>query len=408
MPRLRIGRSLWQAAADQAHTVRFPTLRSALSVDVVIVGGGMTGAAIAWRFAKAGVAVALIEGREIGRGSTSASSALLMQEPDADLTALTQRYGATRARRIWAIGGEATADLVRTLRRLDVDCDLTPSDSIYYAQAPAHASRLHAEYRRRRAAGIRGQWLDRKALARITALDAAGAIRTRGNAQVDPYRACVGFARAAADRGAQLFEHSTVTAIDSTRDQVIVKTRHGAVRADRVVIATGYATPYFKRLQARFRMLNTYVVATRRLTAAERRRVGLGEFMLWDTQRPYHYARWTADHRLLLGGGDRAFVEGEARRRALRNKAAAIFGYFVDLFPALADIEVEYAWDGLFAMPPDGLPFIGPHRRHPRHLFALGYGGNGMTLGFAAGRLLLDYYRGQRSPDLALFAFTRN
>src|SRR6186997_1447854 len=99
MPRLRIGRSLWQAAADQAHTVRFPTLRSALSVDVVIVGGGMTGAAIAWRFATAGVAVALIEGREIGRGSTSASSALLMQEPDADLTALTQRYGPTRARR---------------------------------------------------------------------------------------------------------------------------------------------------------------------------------------------------------------------------------------------------------------------------------------------------------------------
>jgi hypothetical protein len=37
-----------------------------------------------------------------------------------------------------------------------------------------------------------------------------------------------------------------------------------------------------------------------------------------------------------------------------------------------------------------GLPFIGPHRRYPRHLFALGYGGNGMTFGFLAARLLLS------------------
>jgi glycine/D-amino acid oxidase-like deaminating enzyme len=73
----------------------------------------------------------------------------------------------------------------------------------------------------------------------------------------------------------------------------------------------------------------------------------------------------------------------------------------------LETIDLEYAWEGLFAMPPDGLPFIGPHRRHPRHLFALGYGGNGMTLGFLAAQLLLDYHRGRPSPDLELFAFTR-
>ena len=58
-------------------------------------------------------------------------------------------------------------------------------------------------------------------------------------------------------------------------------------------------------------------------------------------------------------------------------------------------------------MTPDGLPYIGTHRRYPRHLFALGYGGNGMTFGFLAGRLLLDVVRGIRNPDLELFAFSR-
>jgi hypothetical protein len=42
----------------------------------------------------------------------------------------------------------------------------------------------------------------------------------------------------------------------------------------------------------------------------------LNDVMLWDTERPYHYARWTADHRLLLGGADRPVVSGRGRAAA--------------------------------------------------------------------------------------------
>ena len=58
-------------------------------------------------------------------------------------------------------------------------------------------------------------------------------------------------------------------------------------------------------------------------------------------------------------------------------------------------------------MTPDGLPYIGPHRRYPHHTFALGYGGNGMTFAALAARILLDQWRGNDSPDHALFAFNR-
>jgi glycine/D-amino acid oxidase-like deaminating enzyme len=80
--------------------------------------------------------------------------------------------------------------------------------------------------------------------------------------------------------------------------------------------------------------------------------------------------------------------------------------YFERLFGDVS-FERDYSWEGLFAMTPDGLPYIGPHRRYPRHLFALGYGGNGMTFGFLAGSLLLDWYRGKRTADHDLFAFGR-
>ena len=81
--------------------------------------------------------------------------------------------------------------------------------------------------------------------------------------------------------------------------------------------------------------------------------------------------------------------------------------YFDCLLPKLIDIEIEYAWEGLFANTPDGLPYIGPHRLYPHHLFALGYGGNGMTFAFLAGRLLLEWYKDRPSLDCELFAFNR-
>ena len=407
MPRLRLDVPLWLTHGASVPRVRFPELRKDLTVDVAIVGGGITGAAVAWRFAAAGLSVALVEGRRIGRGSTAASTALLMQEPDEDLAVLTKRYGRRRAQRIWQLSREATREFVETLQRLDVRCDLRRRDSVYYAMTANDARRLRTEHRLRAEAGVRGLWLEGAALRRTLGFTAAAGIRTRGNAQVDPYKASVGLMRAAAAAGAKVFERSPVAAIRPSRQDVLVTTARGTIRADRVVIATGYATPYFKPLHARFQMLTTYVIATRPLTPPERRRVGLNAVMAWDMDRPYTYARWTPDHRLILGGADRSLPAEQKRAEALAAGTTAVHDHFRALYPGLADIPLEYGWEGLFATTPDSLPYIGPHRRYGRHLFALGYGGNGMTLGFLAARLLLDWYRGDRSADHELFAFSR-
>ena len=407
MPRLRVNVPLWLGRESSARPVRFPTLTRDCDVDIAVIGGGITGAALAWRFADAGVRVALAEANHVGRGSTSASTALLMQEPDEDLSALIRRYGRARARRIWELSLESTRDFVSTLTRLRIDCDLVHRDSVYYAPSRAAAAHLRTEHRHRNAIGVEARWLSGSALRRTVGFDAPGAIRTKGNAQADPFTACVGLMHAARRAGALVYERSPVQAIRQSAHGVTLRTPRGTIRAGRVVIATGYATPYFKPLHARFKMFNTYVVATRPLTQAERRRLGLGAVMLWDTGKPYYYARWTPEHRLLLGGGDRPVVPERERLRALDDGARRAVEHFPALWPGLAGMAIEQRWEGLFATTPDGLPYIGPHRRYPRHLFALGYGGNGMTFGFLASRLLLDWYLGDRSADHALFSFSR-
>jgi glycine/D-amino acid oxidase-like deaminating enzyme len=330
-----------------------------------------------------------------------------MQEPDEDLTHLARRYGAARARRVWELSRGATRNLVDTIRRLKIDAELRPCDSVYYTLTPDHGPSLKREYDMRKAAGLGGRWLREAAVRRLVGLDRSVAIRTSGNAQVNPYRACLGFIRAAVSRGARVHESSPVDRIEPSSRDVAVVTPHGRITADRVVIATGYTTPFCETLEARFRLLDTYVLATRPIQTGERRALGLARVMLWDTGRPYHYARWTNDHRLLLGGGDHPHRTGKARERAVADGIRDVRDHFVARYPPLEEIAIDYEWEGLFATTPDGLPYIGPHRHYPRHLFALGYGGNGMTLGFLAARLLLEWYQAKRTTDHDLFAFGR-
>jgi len=328
-----------------------------------------------------------------------------MQEPDADFVDLARRYGRANAARIWRRSRHAVADLRASVEELGVSIQSLPS--VYFSFAGRQVKRLRREANARRGAGLPGRWLDEEALIDVTGTHGAAGILTTGNAAVNPYDACLAFARGAERNGVRLFQRSHVHAVRASRDGVTLELERGTIAADYAIIATGYATPEFEPLAARFRMMNTYVIATPRLDSQVRRRVGLNNVMLWDTGRPYHYLRWTPDNRLLFGGLDRPRVAAPARPAALRRRAAMLMSDLASWYPALQGLSPEYAWEGLFATTPDGLPYIGRHRRYPRQLFALGYGGNGMTLGFFAAQALVRMTGPKPGPDDYLFGFGR-
>jgi glycine/D-amino acid oxidase-like deaminating enzyme len=368
-PALRTGRPLWLHHGASLSR-RYPSLSGKHQASVAIVGGGMTGALVAYAFASAGISTILLEASDVGRGSTGASSALLLQEPDLELTELTNRYGSRTSRRIWETGRESVHGLVRLLRRLQVSCDLKQCDAVYYAIDGRAVARLRSEHELRDRFGLDSTWLGPGALRCSTGISGRGAIRTHGSAQFDPYRACVGVLHAAVAAGAQVFERSHVRRIVTDRDRVRIWTRDGMLESERVVIATGYATSQFRPLAGRFRMYRTFVLATNPISTQERRELGLSDVMVWDTERPYHYARWTADHRLLLGGRDRLVRAGAQRRQQFAAAVDGVRAYFEMRLPAVSAIRTGFAWEGLFATTPDTLPFIGPHRHYPRHWFA--------------------------------------
>jgi glycine/D-amino acid oxidase-like deaminating enzyme len=406
---LRTGQPIWLPPRPAHQSSSHPPLSGDHRADVVIVGGGITGTLAALRFAEAGLDALVLESDRIGHGSTAASSALLLQEPDARLSTLSERYGTATARRVWRVSHDAAHDLIALLQRLPSAGPVPNRDTIYYTNDPADVAPLHAEYLARRRAGFAAEWLTPRTLRVDAGIPARAGIRTHGNAQCDPFRACQAVARQAMRQGARVFERSTVRRIESRRGGVTVRTDGGTVEARQVIIATGYATRQFKPLAGRFQLSHTYVIATPPLDARARRELGLADVMLWDTRRQYHYARWTADHRLLLGGADRPISSGGPSAAARLSAAMIeIRTHFERVLPALGDLGISHAWEGRFANTPDSLPYVGPHRRYPHHAFALGYGGNGMTFGSLAGRLLVEQWQGVASKDHALFGFNRD
>jgi glycine/D-amino acid oxidase-like deaminating enzyme len=406
MGRLRLGCPIWLDAAPLSELSTSP-LHGDVSADVVIAGGGLTGAVIAQECVSRGLSTVVLEAREFGRGSTSANTGLLVYEPDERLAALAARYGLAPALRVWHRAQEAAAAFTAALRRLRIQCGLAPRASIYAATTAASARRLRQEYELRHAQSIQGRWLGAEAVQQRTKMRGVAAIETRGHAQLDPYRACLGLLAAAADTGARVFSHSRVTRVDTSARGVRVHTARGSVRARRVVIATGYATREFRPLSRAFALTHTYVLCTPPLSRAQRAQAGLPDVLLWTTERRYSYLRWGPGHRLIAGGADRPLVPEARRAAAFAQGRRRLARDVRTLLPGLRGIPFERAWEGLFAVTPDGLPYIGAHPRYPHHLFALGYGGNGMVYAWLAAQLLTRSLTGRPDPDLKLFSFDR-
>jgi glycine/D-amino acid oxidase-like deaminating enzyme len=382
----------------------FPPLRTDLRCEVAVIGGGITGALIADELAAHGHEVALIEQRDVGWGSSSASSALLQYEIDTHMTELVERYGEADA--VLAYGKCADAvgmlqDKARDIRDVDFAC----RDSLYYASKRRHASVLRDEFELRLRHGFQVELLEREELQERYGIDAPVAILSHQAACVDPYRMACRLLARLQKRGSAIFDRTRIERIQATSRGVALRTPEGhAIRASHLVLAAGYANQqWLKKKVAQNR--SSYAFIT---DPIDDEALGpLKGTMVWESARPYLYMRSTGDGRLLVGGEDDN-IDIPARRDARVGKKARTLGKKVArLFPHLP-IAPAFAWAGTFAETEDGLPFFGPHAQHgPRVHFAMAYGGNGITYSMLGAGLLRALMEKRKHPLSALFGFER-
>jgi glycine/D-amino acid oxidase-like deaminating enzyme len=385
----------------------YPRQRGQLHTRVVIVGGGLTGCTCAAVFAAAGVHVVLLEAERLGAGATARGTGLLRHDLDASFQQSTSLHGLRTARHVWQGFRRASLDFSAALRRLGVRADLNPQDVLLFARDNAEATRqLQREYQARRSAGLDASWLNARAFAAESAVGGTGAIRVKGDA-LDPYRASLGLANAAAARGAQLYERTTVRRVRAGAKSVEITTDGGVIIADAVVMAAGGLLNDVRALRRHFAPTQSFAVVTESLPASVRREVGKRAAALCDAAVPPHVLRWLKDDRVLFSGADQRPVGSRLLEKSLAPRSNQLMYELTTLYPAISGLQPEWAWHVTHYGSPDGLPVIGPHRNFPRHLFALGQGRHGAGVAWLAARVLLRGFLGEPAKGDELFGFPR-
>lgn len=399
---LKSGYPFWAVKNGLLHA--FPPLRGDLRCDVAVLGGGITGALIADELVAHGHDVAVLEQRDVAWGSTAASTALLQYEIDTHMVDLAKQYGEADALLAYRACAEAI-DLLRDKAREVRDVEFARHESLYFASRKRHARALRDEYEMRLRHGFDVRWLERGEVQETFGFDTPAAILSRLAASVDPYRFAYRLLQRVQARGAVVHDRTRVTRIQVSPRSAELTTEEGCtVRARHLVLATGYAAQgQLGHRVARNR--SSYAFVTDPIPSSQ---LGmLASTMLWESARPYLYMRTTGDGRLLVGGEDDA-VDIPARRDArVEGKARRLAKRVAELFPGMP-VEPVFSWAGTFAETPDGLPFFGPHRDHGRHvLFAMAYGGNGITYSMLGAGLLRALIERRKHPLQRLFSFER-
>ncbi|MCA8863829.1 MULTISPECIES: NAD(P)/FAD-dependent oxidoreductase [unclassified Halomonas] len=399
---LKSGYPFWAVKNGLLKT--FPQLTRDHQCEVVVIGGGITGALIADELSKHGHHVVVLERRDVGWGSSAASTALLQYEIDTHMTALAERYGEADAVRAYRACAEAIGELESLAAGLG-NVDFERQQSLYYASSEEDVAPLKEELALRQAHGFEAEWMEREAILAEYGFVAPGAILTQLAASVDPYRMAYQLFSRVVERGGEVYDRTQMETMVPDAEGVTLTLANGArLRCQNVVMAAGYESQSWLPEKVAINR-SSYALITDPLPPE-----ALGKLrhtMVWESARPYLYMRTTRDGRLLVGGDDDDEDIPKRRDARVEEKAEGLAAKIEALWPKL-DINPTFSWGGTFAETDDGLPFFGPHEvLGSRIHFAMAYGGNGISYSMIGAKLLRALIEGREHPLAELFSFRR-
>jgi glycine/D-amino acid oxidase-like deaminating enzyme len=396
---LRGGRSPWYKTNERAVRLE---VGDNVKCDALVVGGGITGSLIAERLTRQNLDVIVIDRELPGRGSTAASTSMLLWEIDRSLARLTDIYSFERASRAYRASLQAVEGLRRLVQHLGISCEWRDKPSLYLAAGDT-SKELLGEHRLRERAGLPGEFLDHGRLLDAFGIARAAALVSPGAADADPSLLARGMLKLAIARGARMFEAEAVS-FDPAGHSVGIQLENGRqIEARSVVLATGYVMPAIVHSTIQT-VSSSWAIATK----PQPQNIWKEGALIWEDSRDYLYARTTSAGQIIIGGEDSDdVVEPEARDRLIPRKSRVLAQKLAALWPA-ANIDLDYRWSGTFDTTSDGLPLIGPVPGAKGIFAAYGYGGNGITFSFLAAQLIGDLIAGSSSQLLHDFALERD
>ena len=381
-------------------------------MDVIVIGAGIVGAAIARSLARSGANVTVLErGRAAGGTSSAGEGNLLLSDKGAGDELRLAQY----ASRLWPV---VAAELADELGPRFPSIEFDRKGGLVVATTAAGAQPLLDFAAGQLAAGV-----DARPVSLADALQLepslnpaiAAAVHYPEDAQVQPVIATEALLASARLAGAVVVEDTTVTGglVDADGTLVGVATSGGDYRADVTVVAAG---PWSGEVSAALghalpvRPRRGVVLVTTRMPhrifhkVYDADYVGAVESNAADLQTSSVVESTEAGTVLIGSSRQQIGFDSSLTVAVLRQLATKA----LRLFPFLGDMSVMRSYGGFRPFMPDHLPVIGPDHRLRGLWHATGHEGAGIGLSLATADLLRDQLFGQPTAiDAAPFSLAR-
>lgn len=383
-------------------TKQYEYLTEDIETEVIIVGGGVTGAILGYYFTKNNISAVILEKARIAHGSTSITTSLLQYELDSKAMELKTYTSLDNIIRSYKLGVKALDEIEEFINEYGNTCDFKRTDSFLYTAKNLEKKEIEEEYKIRKEAGFPVELINQQN--NPFSFDVkAGVLSKGGGAQFDPYRFTHALLDASSKKGLRIYENTKVVDVKYDEGGVTAETIYGhKVKGKIVMVATGYNTGLFTK-RAFGTKTTAFNIATKPIKNIEDI---YKEVVIRDNETKYNYFRTTSDNRLIIGGEDVNFLPDIFNEELCNKQYDKLEQRLKNLFPNL-NIEIEYKYCGAFASTQDNLGFLGKDPNNPKLWYCLGYGANGILFAILGGIMLSKLYLGEAHEDLKLFKVNR-
>ena len=375
----------------------FPSVSKALTVDALVIGGGITGITAAYFLHRAGMSVALVDRGQIGRIDTGHTTAHLTAVTDVRLYELVENFGRDHARAVWDAGAAAIEQIEEVSEREEIDCEFTRVPGYLHApvadEGETDPQKFRADAELANDFGFDAAYLDS-----VPHMHRPG-VRFSNQAKFHPLKYVFGLAQRISGANNIVFEESEVGEFDKEKRRakvnghwinygVVILATHNPLMGESGLISA-------MTFQTKLALYTSYVVGAR----IPRGAVPVASF--FDTADPYLYLR--IDRK---GDEDYAILGGEDHKTGQVESTETRYQRLEDKLRQLAPgAIVDHHWSGQVIETNDGLPFIG--ESSPGQFIGTGFAGNGMTFGTLTAMMAADWAAQRKNPWSELFSPSR-